>query len=348
MSAGKKKSGFRSFMEYIGDSIVPKKFRPGIIGILGRASIRDVPYFDYGVAALVLFFITMGLDLFIVSQRFFMNVPLFLRVPIFAFMFLPIFLILVSISISAYYLLLKSKIAAKIRRMEAVFPEFLEELSLNLKAGQSLVVALGNSTEEEFGDLTYEVQLICKKADLGIDLEVAVREFIESYNSDMLYETFDLILVGWRKGTKVTRIVDRVYENLMLTRHLRNKVIASVSNYRIFLSFVTVLISPAMFALSYHMISLVRNITSKILAVSANVVLPINIQAVRINDSHFIMFSYMALALISISTSMIISIIKTGTVEEGYKQIVVLTTLTMLSYAFFLFMFGKFFLVFAT
>lgn len=344
---GQKKSGIYRFTEFLGDSLIPKKFRPQIVKYLAKADIDEVPYHDFGVAALWIFVISAGIDVLLATHSLFANIPLIAKIPIGAVLLLPIFTLISSIAISFYYAMLKVKIATKIRQMEDVFPEFLEELSLNLKAGQSLEMALENSTEPEFGELTREIELICKKVSLGIDLEVAVREFIDSYNSDLLKETFDLIIVGWRKGTKITQIVDRFYENMTLTRHLRNKVIASVSNYRIFLTFVTVLISPAMFALAYHLIVLVRNITSKVIGVSQNVVLPINISAVRINDNHFIMFSYIALVLISISTSMIISLIKTGTIEEGYKQIIIISTLTVLSYALFLMVFAKFFTMFA-
>ncbi len=343
-----KKSGLYTFTEFVGDSLIPKKFRKDIIRFLEKASIKEVPYYQYGVAAYIILAISLVLDVLIVTHDTFANVPFFVKIPLAAIFLFPIFFLFSSVAVSFYYSLLRARISAKVRQMEDVFPEFLEELSLNLKAGQSLEMALSNSTEAEFGHLTEEIHLICEKVSLGIDLEVAIREFVDDYHSDLIKETFDLILVGWRKGTRITKIVDRFYENMMLTRHLRNKVIASVSNYRIFLTFVTVLISPAMFALSYHLIVLVRNITSKILAVSGNVNLPITLQAVRVNDNHFIIFSYLALVLISISTSMIISIIKTGSIEEGYKQIVVISALTILSYTFFFFVFGNFFTMFAT
>jgi hypothetical protein len=98
-----------------------------------------------------------------------------------------------------------------------------------------------------------------------------------------------------------------------------------------------------MFALSYYLIDLIRSITSQITGVSTNVVFPIAINAVRINDQHFITFSTIALMIVSICTAMIISIIKTGTVKEGYKQVLLFAVASILSYRLFLFIFHFFF-----
>ncbi|KYK24394.1 hypothetical protein AYK26_06870 [Euryarchaeota archaeon SM23-78] len=340
------KNKFRLFTETLGDSIIPGKYRKNILNYLDRASIEEVPYFSYGLAVYVTFVLSVILDILFLRTRLFANTNIIIMI-ILSIIIIPlIFIILSLISILAYRICLDAMIYHKTRKMEEVFPEFLAELSINLKAGQSLEEALENSTEKEFGYLKDEIAKVCKKVRLGTDVEVALREFIENYDSEVIEETFDLIITSWKKGARTSQLVERIFDNLDMMRYLRRKVIASVTSYRIFLSIVTVIIAPAMFALAFYLVNLIKSIINKITLTTTSVTFPIAINAVRVNDLHFTWFSILALALIAISTAMIISIIKTGSIKEGYKQVVFYAGGTILSYYIFMLIFRYFFALF--
>lgn len=341
----KRKGKLRLFIESMGDGIIPKKYRKGVLKYLERASIEEVPYFKFGMGAIMILIASMIVDGLLMTAELFAN-ALF-AIPLIFLMFLPlIFAIISLIVIFAYKLYLEAKIYYKVRQMEEMFPEFLSELALNLKSGQNLDEAIGNSTEKEFGYLGQEMEKVCKKVRLGTDVEAAIKEFTESYDSEIIGETFDLMVTSWKKGGTTSQLVDRIYENLEMIRYLRRKVIASVTSYRIFLSVVTIIIAPAMFALSYHLINLIKTITGTISEVSSNVVLPISINAVRINNVHFMWFSALALIIMSVCTAMIISIIKTGSIKEGYKQVVLFAAGSIISYRICLTIFQLFFATF--
>jgi Flp pilus assembly protein TadB len=339
----KSNNKFRALMETIGDSIIPRRFRKNILNYLERASIEDVPYFSFGIATTIIFILSVVLDILLMRTDLFANANIIVMVIASVIIIPPIFFIVLLIATFIYRLYLEARIYYKVRRMEEAFPEFLSELALNLKSGQGLEESLENSIEKEFGYLTDEIERVCKKVRLGIDVEVALKEFTNSFDSEIIEETFDLIVTSWKKGAGTSQLVDRIYENLDVIRYLKRKVIASVTGYRIFLSIVTIIIAPAMFALSYYLIDLIRSITSQITGVSTNVVFPIAINAVRINDQHFITFSTIALVIVSICTAMIISIIKTGTIKEGYKQVLLFAAASIISYRLFLFVFHFFF-----
>ena len=344
-SEPKRKSKLRLFIEGLGDGIIPKKYRKGVLKYLERASIEEVPYFSYGVATIIIFLISVILDVLLMTTELFVNASF--AIPFLFLLLLPFIFTIISLAIIIIYkLYLEAKIYYKVRQMEEIFPEFLSELALNLKSGQNLDEAIGNSTEKEFGYLGQEMERVYKKVRLGIDIEVAMKEFTESFDSDIINETFDLMVTSWKKGGTTSQLVDRLYENLEMIRYLKKKVVASVTSYRIFLSIVTILIAPAMFALSYHLISLIKSITGTISEVSANVVLPISINAVRVNNSHFMWFSALALIIMSVCTAMIISIIKTGSIKEGYKQVVLFAACSVISYRICLTIFELFFSMF--
>jgi archaellum biogenesis protein FlaJ (TadC family) len=330
-------------METVGDSIIPKRFRKNILNYLERASIEDVPYFSFGIATSIIFILAVILDIFLMGTEAFANANIIVMIIVSVIIIPIIFFIFSLVATLAYRLYLEIKIYYKTKRMEEAFPEFLSELALNLKSGQGLEESLENSLEKEFGYLTGEIERVCKKVRLGIDIEVAIKEFTDSFDSEIIEETFDLIVTSWKKGAGTSQLVDRIYENLEVIRYLKRKVIASVTGYRIFLSIVTIVIAPIMFALAYYLIDLIRSITNQMTGYSTSAVFPIAINAVRINDQHFILFSTIAVIIVSVCTAMIISIIKTGTIKEGYKQMVLFAVAAFLSYRLSLIVFRIFF-----
>jgi Flp pilus assembly protein TadB len=333
----------RALIETLGDSIIPKGLRKNILNYLERASIEDVPYYSFGIATIVLAILAIILDVLLMGTNIFANANIIIMIIASVILIPPIFLLLSLVATFIFKLYLEARIYYKVRRMEEAFPEFLSELGLNLKSGQSLEEALGNSIEKEFGYLGSEIERVCKKVRLGVEIEVAIKEFTDSFDSEIIEETFDLIVTSWKKGAGTSQLVDRVYENLEVIRYLKRKVIASVTGYRIFLSIVTIIIAPAMFALAYYLIDLIRAITNQMAGISSSTVFPFAINAVRINDQHFILFSTLALVLVSICTAMIISIIKTGNIKEGYKQVLLFAAGSVISYRLFLLVFRIFF-----
>jgi Flp pilus assembly protein TadB len=340
------KSRFALFIETVGDWSIPKRYRKIVLNYLERASINEVPYFTYGIATCFVFILSFIITLIFLRTSYFSNINFIIGFILLSIIIIPVFLLFNYIITFLYILYLQTKINYKIRKMEEVFPEFLSELSLNLKSGQSLEEALGNSVEEEYGYLSEEIERICKKVRLGVEVEVAVKEFTNNFDSEVMEETFDLIITGWKKGTATSQLIDRIVENLEVIRFLKRKIVASVTSYRMFLSIVTIIIAPAMFAISYYLIDLIRTMIGRISLMSSNVSLPITVTAVRINTDHFQLFSILALIVMSVCTAMIISVIKTGTIKEGYKQMLFFGVASFISYKIALFIFSYFFAMF--
>ena len=142
-------------------------------------------------------------------------------------------------------------------------------------------------------------------------------------------------------------MIDRIYDNITTTRFLKKRVVASVTGYKLFLSTITLLIAPALFALAYYFIDLIRAIINKISLTQTQAVFPIAINMIRINDAHFKWFSIMELIIVAVCTAMIISIIKTGTVKDGYKQLFFYALFSYISYSIFMFLFANFFAMFS-
>jgi pilus assembly protein TadC len=334
---------FINFTESIGDSLIPKGLRHYIANYLSRAGISQVPYFQFGIFFYIGIIISLLIISFLFNLHIFSNINFELRIVIFLFILPFILSTVLSIFIIIFKLILDAKIFHKVKQMEAHFPEFLAEVSLNLKAGLTLENAIEDSVELEFGCLREEIHNISRRVKLGVELDVAIKEFCEMYDSDIISESFDLILHSWNKGAKTPLMMDRIIQNIKEVRHLKQKVVASVESYRIFLLTVTLFITPAMFALSYHLINLVRSILDRISLSTSHATLPITINPVAVNDMHYITFSVLAVGLIAGSCAVIISIIRTGDVKDSYRSIFTYVFSSIISYNVFLFLFSLFF-----
>ncbi len=340
------KGRFRLFTEFVGDSIIPKKYRKSVSHHFQKAGINIVPYFKFGIGVYLLVISSALINILFLNLAYFSNVTWILKLVISVILLPAMFTVLLFFVVHFCILYLNIRVYYKVQKMEDVFPEFLSELSLNLKSGESLEAALENSLEKEFGPLKDEIERVSKKIKLGADVEVALKEFTSSYNSDMIEECFNLIVLSWKKGTNTPPLIDRLVDNIEENRFLKKKIIASFGSYRIFLSIVTVVIAPAMFAMAFYLIDLVRTIINRILESTVGFRTPFTLNPIRLNDTHYIWFSVMALTLISLSTAIIISIIRTGTVKLGYKNMILYPITSLISFRIFMFLFSIFFSLF--
>jgi archaellum biogenesis protein FlaJ (TadC family) len=339
---------FRSSTVTIGDAIIPKKIRTSVQNYLRRADVQTVNYFAYGLAVyilIILSFILVGTLLFV--SPFFINIStgirFFLIIP-----FVPIiFIVLFSLTLFFYKVYIDLRIRIKINQMEDKFPEFLSVLALNLRTGSTFDVALENSTDKEFGVLSEEIKLVVRRTKLGGGVEEAINEFRLKYKSDLINDTFQLLLLSWKKGGNTAALADRLYDNMKSDKFLNEKIVASVTNYKIFLNVLALGITPAMFALTYHLIELIKRITGELANVPNSTAMPFTINAIRINESHFVIFSVLAVLLVSVCIGIIINVVKTGSAKNAYKQLVIYAVLSYISYQIFMQIFSIFFSLFA-
>ncbi len=336
----------RAITSFIGDAVIPRKHRRRIARYVEVADLKWSAHTMFGVLVYVIAFLSFVLASFFVMIGPLTDASFVLRFLFFFPFFIAFFLILLIFGRIAVKYYIDARVFAKVRVMEEVFPEFLSEVSLNLKSGQGMEKALSLAAKQDYGTLSDEMLRVAARMELGFDLQSGIESFVESYPSDLMKDTFELILISLRRGGQTPRLIDRLVLNMKTRRNLRDKIVASVANYRIFLATVTVLIAPAMMALSYHVISLIRSITTEVMQVTQQATLPISVAAVRFEDTHFIVFSMLTLFAISTFSSLIVTYIRNGNIKGGSKQLMFYVLSSLAAYGFFMVVFAQFFVLF--
>ena len=326
-----------TFLSNFGKAFIPNRFRPRIRSYLQLAGIPEIPYGLFGGLFFAGIFLTFALYV-LFAYPYIRSLTsgygaASRALVFFLFTFGSFALVGIAISyllMSAVYVWLDMRIYKRTREMESVLVDFLQFVSENLKAGMTFDRALFFAIKPQFTVLATEVRIAAKRAMTGQDVEDALTELSHKYASNVLSRSFSLIVEGLRGGGEVASIIDRVVDNLRETKKLKEEMAATTLGYVIFISGVVCVIAPGLFALARQLLVILGKFLGQI-STSLNQAqnLPLKFSAVAITPEDFTLFSYMALIIVSLFSSMIISIIQRGNVKSGIKYVPVFILVSM-------------------
>ena len=331
------------FLEEFGKAFVPKKAAPYLRKYLLKAGFNEVPYRFFGL----LFYITALITTLIFIIFIYPYLRRFSLIEVYIYSFLSWFtvqLFFATLFILLIYFYLDLKIYHRTKRMEEQLPDFLQVLSANLKAGMTFEKALWAAIKPRFGILGSEMAKASKKVMTGYEISKALTELSDRYDSLMLRRTVDLIISEAESGGNVAELIDRLVDNLKQTKALKDEMSASAIAYVIFISIIVVVISPLLFALSFHLLILILNFIGSIsVAAQRGVALPFVFSKVNVNKEDFRLFSIVAILVISFFSSLIVAIVEKGDMKSGLKYIPIYVFGSMMFYFLFMKVLGTLF-----
>lgn len=323
---------------FVPESFMGKPIRRNLRKYLLTAGYLKVPYSFFGVLFILSAIVTFFVFLLILYPTVQGDAPT--KVFIVSFFGWAVIqsIILITVIISIYFFL-NIKIYQRTKLIEGHLADFLIFVSTNLKGGLSLEQALWSAIRPEFELLAEEMTTVSKRVMTGNDLTEALGEFIEKYDSPTLKSNMGIIIGEVESGGKLVKVIDKVISTLKRSKALQDEMAASTVTYIIFIGVVVAIISPALFALSYQLLNVVIGFTQSIGASlsGAGDVMPVDFN-VQVDTNDFKKFSVMAIATISICSSMIISIIEKGDVKGGLKYIPAFLVTAISLYFLFMFL----------
>ncbi|MBS3105028.1 type II secretion system F family protein [Candidatus Woesearchaeota archaeon] len=309
------------FLEEFGKAFVPKRFVHNLRKYMLKAGFHEVPYRFFGLLFYISALITT-LIFIILVYPYFKKFSLF---EIYAYSFLSWFIVQIffaSLFILLVYFYLDLKIYYRTKKMEEQLPDFLQILSANLKGGMTFEKALWSSIKPRFNVLGSEMAKASKKVMTGYEISKALTELADTYDSLMLRRIVDLIISEVESGGNITELIDRLVDNLKETKALKDEMSGAAIAYIIFISVIVIVISPLLFALSFNLLSLILNFISKIsVAAQRAPSLPFSFSETGIKPADFKNFSLVAISVISLFSSLIVSIVEKGDIKGGVKYI---------------------------
>ena len=313
------------FLEEFGKAFVPKKAIPNLRAYLLKAGFSEVPYKFFGL----LFYISAFITTLIFITFIFPYLKKFSFFEIYTYSFLSWFLVqlfFAALFILLVYFYLDLKIYYLTKKMEEQLPDFLQVLSANLKAGMTFERALWSAVKPRFKVLGSEMAIASKKVMTGYEVSKALKELSDKYDSLMLRQTVDLMISELDSGGNVAEMIDRLVDNLKETKALKDEMSGSAIAYIIFISVIVIVISPLLFALSFHLLILMLNFASQLSSATQRAdalpffLLKTGIAPEKFKDD-FRIFSMITIFVISLFSSLIVAIVEKGEMKGGLKYI---------------------------
>ena len=331
------------FLEEFGKAFVPKKVIPHLRKYLLKAGFNEVPYRFFGL----LFYISAAVTTLIFIVFIYPYLRNFSLFNIYVYSFIGWFatqMFFATLFILLVYFYLDLRIYLRTKKMEEQLPDFLQVLSANLKAGMTFERALWAAIKPRFNILGSEMAKASKKVMTGYEVGKALTELADRYDSLMLRRTVDLIISEAESGGNVAELIDRLVDNLKETKALKDEMSASAIAYVIFISVIVIVISPLLFALSFHLLVLILNFVSNLsVAAQRGVALPFVFSKVNVNQEDFRIFSMVAILAISFFSSLIVAIVEKGDMKSGLKYIPIYIFGSMAFYFLFMKVLGTLF-----
>jgi len=310
------------YLDEFGKAFIPKKIRPGLSKYLAKAGIEEVPYRFFGI----LFWLTAVVTYLVYLPGIY---PVIKQNPIIIFFVLTFVLwfviqalvaVLVIVSLFFY---LNIRIYKRTKVLEDMLPDYLTLVSTNLKGGMNFEKSLWSAIKPEFGILAREIGIVSKRVATGNDVTEALSEFAEKYSSPILRRSIDLLKGEIQSGGKITGVIDNLVLNLKKTKALRQEMTAATLTYMIFMAAIVIFIMPALFALSRELLGIILKFTARLSSSfqTASSATMFSFSASNIKPKDFEIFSIVAIGIISIFSSMIISTIEKGDIKGGLRYI---------------------------
>jgi len=220
------------------------------------------------------------------------------------------------------YFKVKLKEAAKIRKIESVFPDFLQLMASNLRAGMTIDRAMLLSSRPELSPLDEEVLNTGKEIATGRSIESALLDMSKRLKSEKIHRTILLIISGIRAGGNLAVLLEETAVNMREREFVEKKAGGSVLMYVIFIFLAVSVGAPVLFSLSSVLVETLTNVLSGLPSVEASSMnLPFTLSSISISTDFIKYFSLFFMLAIDILASLVLGLVNKGEEKEGLKYL---------------------------
>ncbi len=216
----------------------------------------------------------------------------------------------------------KLKEYQNIKKMENAFPDFLQLVASNLRAGMTTDLALLTSARKEFDPLDKEIGKLGKELMTGRDIESALVGLGNRINSVKIKRTISLIVSGIRSGGNIAILLEETASNTREREFIQKRAASNVLMYIIFIFAAITIGAPGLFGLSTVLVEVLSSILGNIPEVQAGVNLPFTLTKIDLPNGFVLYFSLIFLTAISIIGSLVLGLVMKGEEKEGVRYMV--------------------------
>lgn len=229
---------------------------------------------------------------------------------------------IIPVSIYVYfYFLLQLKKYKRIKKMEEIFPDFLQLMSSNLRAGITIDRSMLLSVREEFDPLDKEIQKAGREIATGKSMELSLLNMAGRIGSEKIRKTILLIISGMRAGGNLATLLEQTGTNMRENIFVEKKAASNVLMYVIFIFVAVAAGAPALFGLSTVLVEILTNLLSGIPAVEAGAAVPFTLSTISVSVTFIKYFALTFIIVIDILAALVLGLVSKGEEKEGLKYL---------------------------
>jgi pilus assembly protein TadC len=219
--------------------------------------------------------------------------------------------------------------SSRVKQIELVFPDFLQLMASNLRAGMTIDRALLSSSRKEFAPLDLEISRLGKDIVTGKEMERAMIEMSERIKSEKIRKTTLLIISGIRSGGNLAVLLQETAANMREHAFIEKRAASNVLMYVIFIFFAVAIGAPLLFGLSTVLVSILSQILATIPKVQTNASLPFTLTAINISPTFITYFSAFFILVTDVLGSLVLGLVSRGEEKAGVRYIPFLVPLSL-------------------
>jgi len=227
------------------------------------------------------------------------------------------------------YYKIKLEKSARIRKIESVFPDFLQLMSSNLRAGMTIDKAMILSSRKEFSPLDGEIIKTGKDIATGKNIETSLLDLSKRIGSEKIKKTILLIISGIKAGGNLAVLLEQTSVSMKERNFVEKRAASSVLMYVLFIFLAVSVGAPALFSLSNILVETLSSILGTIPDMQASVNLPFTLSSINISITFIKYFSLIFIITIDILASLIIGLVSKGDEKQGLRYLIPILTISI-------------------
>jgi archaeal flagellar protein FlaJ len=227
------------------------------------------------------------------------------------------------------------KKSERINKMQDVFPDFLQLMSSNLRAGMTIDRAMTLSAREELAPLDKEILRAGREIATGKNIENALLDMSNRIDSEKISRVILLIISGIKSGGNVATILEETAANMRERNFVEKRAASNVLMYVIFIFIAVSIGAPILFSLSSILVEVLQNILSTIPVMPEELVskstLPFTFSKIDISLQFIQIFCIIFILVSDLLASLTLGLVNKGDEKEGLKYLfpLILISLTV-------------------
>jgi len=234
---------------------------------------------------------------------------------------------LVAFFTSKFMISLKN--SARVKKIEDIFPDFLQLVSSNLRAGMTVDRAILLSSRPEFAPLDKEILRVGKDISTGKPVGFALGAMSKRIESEKIDKTLSIILSGIRAGGNLAVLLEETSRSMRQRTFIEKKASSQVLMYVIFIFLAVSLFSPGLFSLSGVLVNTMTQLMSGVDPSSLPQNLPISFTSINISSTFIFYFSLFFMIIMNVMASLVLGLVSKGDEKEGLRYLPIMIILSL-------------------